>query len=131
MKIPDEDKAVLVDMRALADMRSRLLSLEREFPSAISKTASLAEELAKAEVTTSRLQEEAKGLREELGASRRSVDELVSQVRMKEADAMSAAHEVEKLRQELRRIKESKAWRAVSRYRRFVNWSNRRVGKGC
>jgi len=123
---PDDDKGVLVDVRALADMRSRLLRTELGVPRAISNTASLAEDLAKAEATTTSLQKKANGLREELEASQRSVDELVSRMRIKEADAVSAAEEVEKLRQEIRRIKESKAWRAVSRYRRIVN----RLGRG-
>ena len=122
----DDDKGVLVDIRALADMRSRLRSAEREASRAIRKTASLAEDLAKAKGSTKGLQEEAKHLREELESSRRSEEEAVNRMRMKEADAMATAEEVENLRQEIHRIKGSSAWRAISRYRRIVNWLNPR-----
>jgi len=115
-----------VDIRALADMRSRLRSAEREASRAIRKTASLAEDLAKAKGSTKGLQEEAKHLREELESSRRSEEEAVNRMRMKEADAMATAEEVENLRQEIHRIKGSSAWRAISRYRRIVNWLNPR-----
>lgn len=117
-----------MDVRVLADMRSRLLGVERESPGANNRAASLAEDLAKAKATTKRFQEEAKRLREELGKSRQSVDELVIRMRMMEADAISAAQEIETLEEEIRRMKESKAWRAVSRYRRTIKWLGRRGG---
>ena len=117
----DDEKGIPVDLRALADMRSRLRSAEREASRATRKTASLSEDLAKAKGSTKGLQEEAKSLRQELESSRRSQEEAVNRMRMKEADAASAAEEVERLRQEIRRIKESKAWRAISRYRRIAN----------
>lgn len=121
---------VAVDVRILADLRSRLLTAEN----AASTASRTADRLEDAEEEISRLKLEIEDVQSEVKRRTASESEMAEALRIAQTAAWEsnrarvetdaqlelARSEIEGLTEQIRRIHSSKAWKALSVYRRVV-----------
>ena len=123
----DESENVILNVRALADLKSRLLTAEKTASTATNDIELLENSLSTAEVELSRVQSEFERaqtseveLTEALRLAQTVAWESSKALISAESQLERSAAEAEALREQIQRINNSKAWKAVSAYRRVV-----------